>query len=117
MNLSQFPQVRAIRAGNLLALCLIFAPPLSHGDLLAAGAAPRTLSSTNYRIVFVSARDGNSEIYTVGVDGTGLTRLTTNAAVDEFPTWSPDGLHIAFQSNRTGTFEIYVMNADGSNVV
>lgn len=69
------------------------------------------------QIVFVSARDGNSEIYTVNIDGTGLTRLTNDVATDEFPTWSPDGQHIAFQSNRTGSFEIYVMKADGSGVI
>jgi TolB protein len=79
------------------------------------GLSPSPPSSDE--IVFVSGRDGNSEIYTVNIDGTGLTRLTNNVAIDEFPTWSPDGHHIAFQSDRAGSFEIYVMNADGSSVV
>src|SRR5262245_23503511 len=74
-------------------------------------------TSSGEMVAFVSTRDGQAEIYAVHVDGTGLTRLTRNAYVDEFPAWSPDGQHLAFQSNRNGGFDIYVMNADGSNVV
>jgi Tol biopolymer transport system component len=62
------------------------------------------------RIAFVSFADHNGpscpadscppsgDIYVVGIDGTGLTRLTTSAADDEHPTWSPDGSRIAFAS-------------------
>ncbi len=41
-------------------------------------------------------------------------QLTTSAADDVDPAWSPDGAKIVFISNRDGNFEIYVMNADGS---
>jgi hypothetical protein len=41
-------------------------------------------------------------------------RLTNNAAVDRFPTWSPDGQKLAFFSLRDGNYELYVINADGS---
>jgi len=40
----------------------------------------------------------SGEIYVVGADGTGLTRLTTSEADDEHPTWSPNGSRIAFAS-------------------
>jgi len=72
---------------------------------------------TQGKIVFVSDRDGNAEIYSCNPDGSNISRLTNNAAMDEEPAWSPDGSHIAFISGRTGHFEIYIMNADGSNVV
>ncbi len=72
---------------------------------------------TNCKIVFVSDRDGNAEIYSCNPDGSNISRLTNNAAWDDEPAWSPDGSHIAFVSDRTGYREIYVMNADGSNVV
>ena len=52
----------------------------------------------------------------MNADGSGVTRLTVNDAVDSSPAWSPDGRRIAFDSTRDGNFEIYVMNADGSGV-
>ena len=66
------------------------------------------------RIAFVSARDGNYNIYAMNIDGTGQTRLTHNPASDWSPAWSPDGTKIAFVSDRDGNLEIYVMNADGA---
>jgi Tol biopolymer transport system component len=67
------------------------------------------------RVAFMSARDGNWEVYTVNMDGSGRKRLTENAAQDGLPTWSPDGKSIAFVSNRGGSWAIWVMAADGSN--
>lgn len=67
------------------------------------------------KIVFMSTRDGNYEIYTMNPDGSDQTRLTDNPASEMWPIWSPDRNRIAFQSNRDGNYEIYVMNANGSN--
>lgn len=72
---------------------------------------------TTCKIVFVSARDGNNEIYTCNSDGTNITRMTNDPGYDGQPAWSPDGTRIAFTSDRDGSSEIYIMNADGSNVV
>jgi len=41
------------------------------------------------RIVFVSDRDGNNEIYVMDADGSNQQRLTNNPAGDSFPSWSP----------------------------
>ena len=68
------------------------------------------------RITFASNRDGNSDIYVINADGTGLRRLTDHPEWDQSPAWSPDGQRIAFESFRHDNWEIYVMNADGSNV-
>jgi Tol biopolymer transport system component len=68
-------------------------------------------------IAFQSNRDGNDEIYTIAIDGSGLTRMTNNPASDGHPAWSPDGTRLAFETNRDGNYELYVMNADGSNPV
>jgi K319L-like, PKD domain/WD40-like Beta Propeller Repeat len=72
---------------------------------------------TNCKIVFVSDRDGNAEIYSCNADGSNISRLTNDAGKDDQPAWSPDRSQIAFISDRTGSPEIYIMNADGSNVV
>jgi hypothetical protein len=69
------------------------------------------------RVAFVSNRDGDDEIFTANADGGDLKQLTSNAAADTRPDWSPDGGKIVFESNRDGNNEIYVMNADGSGVV
>ena len=66
------------------------------------------------RIAFTSNRDGDSEIYVMNADGSGVTRLTNSGG--DHPSWSPDGRRIAFTSNGDGDSEIYVMNADGSGV-
>ena len=68
------------------------------------------------RIVFASNRAGNSDIYIVSVDGTGLQRLVGNAAEDGDPSWSPDGSRIVFYSDRDGQRDIYKMNVDGSGL-
>jgi Tol biopolymer transport system component len=73
------------------------------------------------KMAFVSARDGNNEIYVMNPDGT-QTRLTNNTIVDSRPVFSPDGQRIAFsrRDGPTGTDpntradDIYVMNADGT---
>ncbi len=69
----------------------------------------------NTKVAFMSARDGNWEVYSINMDGTGLNRLTNNNAQDGLPTWSPDGRSIAFVSNRGGSWAIWVMNANGSS--
>jgi Tol biopolymer transport system component len=65
-------------------------------------------------IVFVSWRDGNSEIYAMDADGGSPRNLTQDPAKDLRPAWSPDGHSIAFVRSRDRQSEIYVMNADGS---
>ena len=68
------------------------------------------------RIVFVSDRDGNREVYTIKIDGDDLERLTNNVADDYAPKWSPNGRQIVFVSERDGNPEIYVMNRNGSDI-
>lgn len=67
------------------------------------------------KIVFVSDRDGNDEIYTMNADGSDQKRLTFNGAQDVQPCWSPDGQMIAWASNRSGDWDIWTMNADGTD--
>lgn len=47
-----------------------------------------TWSPDGTRLAFVSDHDGNSEIYVINIDGTGLKRLTNDPRADKFPAWS-----------------------------
>ena len=69
-------------------------------------------SPDGLRIAFVSNGDGNSEIYLINADGSGLLRLTRDPAEDVQPNWSADGKRIIFSSNRNGKFAIYEMTVN-----
>jgi hypothetical protein len=82
-------------------------------------AATFTLSQSEAacgKIVFVSDRFGNNDIFTTNEDGSDLTQVTTNPASDASPAWSPDCSEIAFTSTRTGRSHIYVISAQGAGV-
>jgi WD40 repeat protein len=72
------------------------------------------ISKDGRKIVFVSERDGNAEIYSMDAAGAFQTRLTNTPFIESEPAWSPDGSKIVFASNRDGNHEIYIMNANGS---
>ena len=73
-------------------------------------------SPATTKIVFMSSRDGNSEIYTMNPDGKKQVNLSRNAAEEWDPVWSPNGEQILFVSNRDGPYDLYVMDADGRGV-
>jgi Tol biopolymer transport system component len=75
--------------------------------------APRW-SPDGRKLLFVSRRDRNREIYVINADGSGQRRMTHSPGADSDPAWSPDGRKIAFISTRDGELAIYVMNPDGS---
>lgn len=64
------------------------------------------------KIAYV-ARDGNFDVFTVGLDGKGLTRITQGQGDNEDPSWSPDGDYLAFSSTRTGAGHIWIASDDG----
>jgi Tol biopolymer transport system component len=64
----------------------------------------------------MSNRHENFEIYIMNLDGSGLNRLTNNAASDGLPIWSPDGRTIAFVSDQGGAWAIWAISPNGSNL-
>jgi len=99
------------------AACGLFVVPSAGGSYrrLTTDTSDTSPAASGSRIAFMSARDGNWEIYAVNLDGSGLKRLTNNGANDGLPAWSPDGRSIAFASNRSGAWAIWVMDATGDN--
>ena len=101
-------------------------------------------SADGTKIAFASTRDDPDpttcgqpgkpscviHIYSMNVDGTGLTRLTDGSFQDNTPFWSNGGTTIAFVSNRNDpdpktcgqqgkpdcVLNVYVMNANGTGI-
>jgi Tol biopolymer transport system component len=108
---------KAVAAGADLAAGLYLrrpgAPPLR---LVSSPGTIRhpALSPDGRQVAFTDDRAGSADIWVVGVNGTGLRRLTDHPAEDSWPTWSPDGTRIAFASTRTDLAgDIWVMPAAG----
>ena len=70
------------------------------------------------RIVFVSERTGNQELWTSGANGSDPNRVTSlNGPFAGSPRWSPNGQFIAFDGAEAGsTHDIYVVRSDGGPV-
>jgi imidazolonepropionase-like amidohydrolase/Tol biopolymer transport system component len=55
------------------------------------------------------------DIWTMPISGGAATRITSGAAWDIEPAFSPDGQRIAYVSDQGGNEQIWLMNADGSD--
>jgi Tol biopolymer transport system component len=78
--------------------------------------SPRPTSSpppqiAHGKIVFVSNRDGNDEIYIMNNSGTEQKRLTYDNARGSKPVFTPDGSKILFVNDAI----LYTMDIDGEN--
>ncbi len=92
-----------------------------------------TFSYDGKKIVFISTRDLNEEVYVMNYDGSKQTRLTFGDPVtqpasydkpmppeievtrDRDPAFSPDGKKIIFTSYRDGNSDLFLMDSDGKN--
>jgi Tol biopolymer transport system component len=83
--------------------------------VLGEGDAPR-FSPDGSKIVFVSRRTKNDDVWLMDVDGGRQTQLTTDPKKERDPSFSPDGTQIVFASKRTGNFDIWAMDVNGSNL-
>lgn len=95
---------------------------LSTGEVWPLAVGPGDVyegrwSPDGSRIALVQVPQGetDTEVFVMGADGGGLTRLTDNGATDDLVRWSPDGRRLSFRSNRGGNLTLYAMNADGSD--
>jgi Tol biopolymer transport system component len=63
-------------------------------------------------IVFGSRRDGDSDLYVMKPDGTGVVRLTNAKGYDGGPFFSPDGKRVIYRSDRKGNDLLQIFIAD-----
>ena len=64
------------------------------------------------KLAVALSRTGNTQIFDVNADGSGLRRLTQGSSIDTEPAYSPDGNSIYFTSDRGGQPQIYKMPAE-----
>src|SRR5678815_1594354 len=76
------------------------------------GAAP-AVSPDGSRIAFLSDRDGATDVYVIGADGTGEIRLTRTPEAEGQPAWSADGKQIWFTVFANDSSAIYAIGANG----
>ena len=85
----------------LVASCM--SPPASVESTLppVATAEPQIRSdlfplSPNYRVAFISDRDGNADLYLMEMDGGNQSRIIESEAAEQHPIQSPDGKYLAY---------------------
>jgi len=74
-----------------------------------------SISPDGTRLLFLSRRDGNREVYTMDINGGNPRRLTHTEDDEAAPSWSADGERIYFGYNLESRRAIHVMQADGSD--
>lgn len=95
-------------------ICLMNADGSGQTQLtfLDATAFYASLAPDGRTIYFSSRHSGSFEIYSIGVDGRDLERLTNGIGALYAPELSPDGRLIVFTNGSRG---IWVMNANGKS--
>jgi Tol biopolymer transport system component len=73
-----------------------------------------SFSPSGGQVVFMSNREGDSEIFLLDLEGSaGLVQLTDTPGYDNTPRFSPDGKRIVFSSDRRGFTELFLMEKNG----
>lgn len=95
----------------LIALASLLAACTSSGESPASTDEPTAVTPAEIdgRLVFADA--GDVWVYA----GTKMVQLTSTAATDSVPRWSPDGDRIVFSREEDGSADLFTMNADGSD--
>jgi eukaryotic-like serine/threonine-protein kinase len=85
------------------------------GQRIQAGDWPDfRLSRDDQRIVFSTFEAGNQDIWIRDLARGIRARLSFDAAQDNLPIWSPDGLRVLWPSNRgSGSYNLYIKSANG----
>src|SRR6266849_4765032 len=81
------------------------------GDLDQAAPSNPSLSPDGRRVALDRVVNGNTDVWLLDIARGVRTRFTSDAAIENFPLWCPDGSRIVFHSNRKGAFDLYQKSA------
>ncbi|HEY0076505.1 MAG TPA: hypothetical protein VGB77_20620 [Abditibacteriaceae bacterium] len=81
------------------------------------GGSSGYVGTSGSKIVFISSRNGNQEIYAMDSDGSNQRRLTRTDEGESSSAISLDGRRIAFTRPNIAerNYDVYIMDFDGSN--
>ena len=102
----------AVAVLAVIGLAVFLLKPGSKGEG-GGGALPANVGGGG-KIVFISDRTGNYDIFTMDADGKNQTRVTRTPENESYPRWSRDGSKIVFERITEGTSDIYSVNPDGT---
>ena len=77
---------------------------------------PSSVSPDGRYIAYMNLSEHHEDLFISERDGSGMRRITDDAARDRLPAWTRDGKSLVFYSNRGGEFEIWSIGADGGSL-
>jgi serine/threonine protein kinase len=74
------------------------------------------LARDGHQVAFMRSVDSTSppDIWILALDRNVVSRVTSNAAINLDPIWSPDGREIVFSASLKGSFDLYRRRVDGT---
>ena len=88
---------------------------ITHFSQIGVGS-PRW-SPDGQRIAFDRNTENGPDIYTIGIDGNSLKRLTNDPVTNNMPAWSHDGEWIYYTSSRNNVRQIFKIPANGGDSI
>jgi len=69
------------------------------------------------RLIYFSEKNGNYDLYSCNIDGTGEQQITNSPMGELTPEWSPDGSKIAYtRVDEDMRHDICIMDSNGQNI-
>ena len=100
--------------GIILVLAGVIAIGLLALYLLQHGPSLFLKPPSEERIAFISDRGGYADIWTMRADGSDKRQVTSDAADDQVPAWSPDAREVVSISDRRNqTYQVFISAWDG----
>ncbi len=62
------------------------------------------------RLLFISDKDGNKEVYMSDYDGKNAVKITRNRSINLSPQWAPDGSRIIYVSYKKGSPNLHMLD-------
>ena len=69
----------------------------------------------NEKIIYVSEKDGNPEIYSMEINGSEIQRITNSSRSEENPKLSKDGSYLGFLISKNDIKELHIIEMNNNN--